>query len=386
MRASGRGALVTGENGQLWGGTLGVCSVEGKWTREGWRGKWTESEWIWGSWGAVFIKSLTTEARKDSRITLPGERKLQVGTLKVPRVGVTFRGGSYPRPLGNPMNPHQRATVAIPGVLHKSKIPSSGALPRGTTCVGAAGGDSEAELIIPAGWTTPSRGANRYDPVATCGDLVNRERPSPPNADIRPPTACLQVPAKVFVGGHGVGEGDGEGEGVLKGRGGGRGRGSSAGRAGGGGCSGCGGCEGGEEDWSEECGEEGGGRGGDVGCGCRCEGEGEDCTEWRGDGGGCECGCEFDRKEWGEGEDMDWGVSEEEDWGEGEDSSESEEEDYRGGRRGRGVTGEGGGRKEGVGVGENWELDQKRPRSYLKATELARRPVCFPMVAVPVRG
>ena len=84
-----------------------------------------------GSWGAVFIKSLITEARKDSRITLAGERKVQVGTLKVPRVGVTFRGGSYPRQLGDPMNPYQRATVAIPGVLHKSKIPSSGALPRG---------------------------------------------------------------------------------------------------------------------------------------------------------------------------------------------------------------------------------------------------------------
>ena len=139
-----------------------------------------------------------------------------MGTLKVPRVGVTFRGGSYPRQLGSPMNPHQRATVAIPGVLHKSKIPSSGALPRGATCVGGAGGDSEAELIIPAGWTTPSRGANRYDRVANCGDLINRERPSPPNADIRPPTGCLQVPAKVFVGGHGEGEGEGEGEGCWK--------------------------------------------------------------------------------------------------------------------------------------------------------------------------
>ena len=153
----------------------------------------------------MFIKSLITEARKDSRITLAGERKVQVGTLKVPRVGVTFRGGSYPRQLGDPMNPYQRATVAIPGVLHKSKIPSSGALPRGRACVGGAGGDSEAELIIPAGWTTPSRGAGRYYRVANCGDQVNRERLSPPNADIRPPTACLRVPGKVSVGGHGVG-------------------------------------------------------------------------------------------------------------------------------------------------------------------------------------
>ena len=252
--------------------------------------------------------------------------------------------------------------------------------------------------------------------VANCSDLINRERPSPPNAG-------LQVPARVFVGGHGEGEWEGEGEGVLEGRGGGGAEEVARGavevvevaevvdvvdvRAG-------------RRTGVRSVGKKGEEGGGDVGCGCGCEGEEEDCTEWRGDGGGCECGCEFDMKEWGEGEDMDWGVgededwgeggdgywceSEEEDWGEGEDEewrgyegeelseseveewSEREEEDCRGGRRGQGVRGEGGGRKEGVGVGEKWELDQKRPRSYLKATELVRRPVCFPPVVVPRRG
>ena len=137
-----------------------------------------------------------------------------MGTLKVPRVGVTFRGGSYPRQLGNPMNPHQRATGAIPDLLHKN--PSPEAPLRGWTCTGAAGGHCEVGLITPAGWTAPSRGAGRYDPVANCGDLVNRERLSPPNADIRPPTACLQVPVKVAVGGQG--EGEGAKGGVLEGR------------------------------------------------------------------------------------------------------------------------------------------------------------------------
>ena len=115
-----------------------------------------------------------------------------------------------------------------------------------------------------------------------------------------------------------------------------------------------------------------------MGCGSECEGEEGDCTEWRGDGGGYGCGCEFDMKEWGEGEDMDWDEGEDEDW------SGSEEEGCRGGRRGQGVTGEGGGRKEGV--EENWELDQKRPRSYLIVTKLVRRTVCFPQVVVPRRG
>ena len=118
----------------------------------------------------------------------------------------------------------------------------------------------------------------------------------------------------------------GHGEGVLDCCGGGRCRGSSAGCGGG---SGCGGCEGEEEDWGEEKRGQGGGRG---------------------DGGGCGCGCE------------------------------EEEEDCRGGRRGRGVTEGGGGRKEGV--GENWELNQKRLKSKLKVTELMRRTVRFPQVVV----
>ena len=127
-----------------------------------------------------------------------------MGTLKVPRVGVTFRGGSYPRQLGNPMNPHQRATGAIPDLLHKN--PSPEAPLRGWTCTGAAGGHCEVGLITPAGWTAPSRGAGRYDPVANCGDLVNRERLSPRMLTDDVPTGAWEgICGRARGGGEGAG-------------------------------------------------------------------------------------------------------------------------------------------------------------------------------------
>ena len=71
---------------------------------------------------------------------------------------------------------------------------------------GPGGGDGGVELAIPAGRALPSRGGSCFsDPAAIGGDLVNHGCRSPPNADMRPPTACLQVPAKVSVGRYGVG-------------------------------------------------------------------------------------------------------------------------------------------------------------------------------------